>query len=320
MALGYGAYLVEEGSYSLDDVQRTLLVLMNGGISVSSTISMAMPNYGRAIEAARRIFEVLDLRSAIDPLSSKGAKYEPVMGSVRFREVRFAYPLRQDAIVFDGLSLELPAGQMSAIIGPSGSGKSTVVSLILRFYDPLGGEVLLDGVDLRTLNVRWLREQIGVVMQEPTLFQGTIKENIGYGRQGSSEAEIESAARVANAHNFISELPEGYETDVGSGGAQLSGGQRQRVAIARALLREPKVLIFDEATSALDNQNERELQTAIDHLLSGASFTSVVIAHRLSTVRHADKIIVIDGGRLVEEGTHDQLLAFQGYYAEQLSA
>ncbi|EOD40092.1 putative ABC transporter, partial [Emiliania huxleyi CCMP1516] len=198
-----------------------------------------------------------------------------------------------------GYSLEIAAGQVVALCGPSGSGKSTIIGLLQRFYDPQAGTLMLDGVDIRTLNLRWLRQQIGVVGQEPVLFEGTVAENIGYGREGATEGEIEEAAQQANAHGFIiNDLGDGYATQVGLRGGRLSGGQKQRVAIARALVRKPAIMLLDEATSALDNESEKI--AALDEIMSKMKRTTITIAHRLSTIRSADKIAVISGGQVVE--------------------
>lgn len=217
----------------------------------------------------------------------------------------------------NSISVHFPAGKTTAVCGPSGSGKSTLIQLIERFYDPLSGVVMLDGVDIKTLNVRWLRGQLGLVGQEPVLFQGSVAQNISYGKiGGATQEEIEEAAKLANAHGFITEnLQDGYTADVGLQGGRLSGGQKQRVAIARALIKKPAVLLLDEATSALDNQSEAVVQAALDGIMAKQSFTTIVIAHRLSTIRNADKIIVINEGKLAEEGSHDKLLANQGLYS-----
>lgn len=232
-----------------------------------------------------------------------------VRGEVTLDDVFFAYPSAQDHLVCNGLSLHVSAGQTAALCGTSGSGKSTIVQLLERFYDPRAGTVELDGVDIKVLNVRWLRQQLGFVGQEPVLFAGSVAQNIGYGKEDATVEEVEAAARMANAHDFISrDLNDGYDTQVGQQGGKLSGGQKQRVAIARAIIRRPAVLLLDEATSALDNESERVVQAALDELMALKQRTTIVIAHRLSTIRNADKIMVVERGRVVEEGTHQELM------------
>jgi len=208
-------------------------------------------------------------------------------------------------------------------VRPSGSGKSTIINLLQRFYDPREGSVLLDGADLKTLNVRWLRQQLGLVGQEPVLFEGTVAQNIGYGKEGATQAEIEEAAQLANAHTFIlNDLGDGYTTQVGLHGGKLSGGQKQRVAIARALVRKPSIMLLDEATSALDNVSEKVVQAALDELMSKQKRTTITIAHRLSTIRGADKIAVVNAGKVVEQGTHNELLRIgpKGVYFKLVQA
>ena len=212
------------------------------------------------------------------------------------------------------LSLTIEAGQTVALVGPSGCGKSTLVALLERFYDPLAGEVLLDGTPLRELNVRWLRQQLGLVMQEPVLFDGSIGENIAYGKEGATQSEVEASARVANAHDFIFGLPDGYGTPAGqSGHTALSGGQKQRIAIARAILKDPEILLLDEATSALDAESERKVQMALEKLM--VNRTSLVIAHRLATVMNVSRIAVLDSGKLIAQGSHKELLLESELYA-----
>ena len=232
-----------------------------------------------------------------------------VDGVLEVRDVHFAYPTAASHPILKGFALRVERGTVCALCGPSGSGKSTIISLVERFYDPQRGAVLLDGVDITSLNVKWLRAQLGLVSQEPVLFQGTVEANIRYGKEGATQEEVESAARMANAHGFItSDLADGYRTQVGQGGNKLSGGQKQRVAIARALIRKPSVLLLDEATSALDNESEKVVQAALDEIMAHQKRTTLVIAHRLSTIRDADKIAVVAKGRVVEEGSHEQLL------------
>jgi ATP-binding cassette subfamily B protein len=225
---------------------------------------------------------------------------------VRFEDVHFRYPSRPETPVLRGVSLEARSGQRVALVGPSGAGKSTIVSLLLRFYEPEKGRILIDGRDAREYDLHELRSQMAIVPQDATLFGGSIAENIAYGRPGASQAEIEEAARRANAHDFIASFPEGYQTRVGERGVQLSGGQRQRVAIARAILRDPAILLLDEATSSLDSESERLVLQALDRLMRGR--TALVIAHRLSTVRGADRIFVVKEGGVVESGRHAELM------------
>jgi len=257
--------------------------------------------------AARRLFTALDRASLLDPTSAGGESGQVVRGAVEVVDVHFAYPAAPAVKVCCGYSLSIGAGQTVALCGPSGSGKSTLVALLERFYDPQGGAITLDGVDIRTLNLRWLRSQLGLVGQEPVLFEGTVGENIAYGKEGASEEEVREAAGLANAHDFVVRLAGGYETQVGLGGGKLSGGQKQRIAIARAIVRRPAVLLLDEATSALDAESEAAVQEALERAMQGR--TTLVIAHRLSTVRHADCIVLMHGGAAVEAGTHDELIA-----------
>jgi ATP-binding cassette subfamily B (MDR/TAP) protein 1 len=230
-----------------------------------------------------------------------------VQGNIAFRDVHFAYPSRPDVVILNRFSLDFPAGKIVALIGGSGSGKSTVVSLIERFYEPLSGTILLDGHDISGLDCKWLRGQIGLVNQEPALFATSIRENILYGKGDATADDINHAAKLSEAITFINNLPERYETQVGERGIQLSGGQKQRIAISRAILKNPSILLLDEATSALDAESEKSVQEALDRVMVGR--TTVVIAHRLSTIRNADTIAVVDSGRIVETGTHEQLMA-----------
>jgi len=264
-----------------------------------------------ALGAARRIFEILDTRPAIE---DKPDAFElgRVEGRISFEDVSFAYDERVD--VLEHINMEIAPGEVLALVGPSGAGKSTFVSLIPRFYDPDHGRILVDGHDLRDVTQKSLREQIAIVPQDTILFGGTIRENILYGRLDASEDDLIAAARAANAHEFITELPDGYETIVGERGIKLSGGQRQRVAIARAILADPRILLLDEATSSLDSESEGLVQEALERLMQGR--TTIIIAHRLSTVQVADRIAVLDRGRLVELGSHSELLGSDGLYAK----
>ncbi len=266
-------------------------------------------NFMQALAASDRIFEVLDTEEDIKD-APDAMELPKLKGQIKFRNVSFGY--REDLPVLREINLEVNPGEVVALVGPSGAGKTSLVNLIPRFYDPTAGSITVDGYDLRKAKIKSLRSQIGLVPQESMLFGTTIRENIVYGRPDATEEEIITAAKAANAHEFILGLPNGYETMVGERGASLSGGQRQRIAIARALLKNPRILILDEATSALDNESERLVQEALDRLMR--SRTTLVIAHRLSTVQYSDKIVVLDEGAIVETGTHDALLARNGLY------
>lgn len=287
-------------------------LLYSGSIAGSmNTFTNLFSQLQEALGATQRVFELLD--TAPEIVDAPGAPpLPPVNGHIVFNQVRFAY--QEDApIVLHDLTLEIQPGEMLALVGPSGAGKSTISNLIPRFYEIQSGRILIDGYDIRDVQMRSLREQIGIVPQETHLFSGTIRENIRYGRLDAADADIEAAARAANAHDFVVTLPQSYDTLVGERGIKLSGGQRQRIAIARAILKDPKILILDEATSSLDSESERLVQTALEHLMRGR--TSIVIAHRLSTVKRADRIAVIEQGRLVELGRHTDLLMRNGVYA-----
>ena len=261
------------------------------------------------LAAGERIFEILDTPPIIR--EKPGARdVDDIEESLRFREVSFSYPTGDR--VLDHVELFVRAGEVLAIVGPSGGGKSTLVDLIPRFYDPTAGAVEIDGMDLREVKIGSLRRLMGIVTQETILFNDSVRNNIAYGHPEIEEARIVSAARAANAHDFILEFPEGYETRIGDRGVKLSGGQRQRLAIARAILKNPPILIFDEATSSLDMESEQLVQEAIEHLMQGR--TAFVIAHRLSTVQRANRIVVMDAGRIVQEGTHEELVVQEGLY------
>ncbi|WOK95121.1 multidrug resistance protein [Canna indica] len=280
-----------------------------GGLSLGSGLSN-VKYFSEASSAGERIMEVIRRVPKIDSGSTEGEVLESVSGNVEFRRVEFAYPSRPGNYIFRDFNLKVPAGRTVALVGSSGSGKSTVIALLERFYDPLGGEILLDGVDIRKLKLKWLRSQMGLVSQEPALFATSIMENILFGKEDATMEEVVAAAKAANAHNFISQLPQGYNTQVGERGVQMSGGQKQRIAIARAVLRSPKILLLDEATSALDSESERLVQEALD--LASVGRTAIVIAHRLSTVRNADMITVVQDGQVMEIGSHDELISNEG--------
>eukprot|EP00898_Chlorokybus_atmophyticus_P008646 jgi/Chlat1/8783/Chrsp90S09249 len=316
-ALGfwYGGKLFQQGEITFQGALQVLYAIMmtQQGLGWMGTVA---PDIAKADHALENAFTVVDRKPAIDASDPGGAQLDAkiVKGDVELSHVTFTYPSRPDAKVFEDFSLRVRGGETVALVGESGSGKSTVISLVERFYDPQAGRVLFDGVDIRNFNVKWLRSQIGLVSQEPVLFGTSIRANIEYGNPGASFDDIVAAAKAANAHNFIVNLPEAYDTQVGERGIQLSGGQKQRIAIARAVLRNPRLLLLDEATSALDSGSERLVQEALDKLMQNR--TTLVVAHRLSTIRHADRIAVVREGKVIEIGTHEELLKIpDGAYA-----
>ena len=307
--LWYGGRLLFEGQMSFGELTSFLLYTFTVAFAVGG-LSGLYSDFAKAVGASRRVFELMDREPAV--ASSGSAVLETVRGEVRLEDVHFAYPTRPDSPVLQGLDLRLDPGEVVALVGPSGGGKSTVAALLSRFYDPQRGGLHLDGEPFEDLDPDWLRQQVGVVSQEPILFATSVTDNIRYGRLDATPAEVEEAARAANAHEFVSAFAEGYDTPVGERGVRLSGGQKQRIAIARALLKDPRVLVLDEATSALDAESEHLVQEALDRLMKGR--TTLVIAHRLSTVKGADRVVVLDQGRVAQAGTHDDLVATDGLY------
>lgn len=290
-----------------------LIAFLIYGLTVAGSFAGVIGVYSQlqeALGATKRVFEILDTQPDVQD-APHAHKLEPVQGTIALRNLSFAYEAEQ--VVLRDINLEIAAGEVIALVGPSGAGKSTLFNLIPRFYDPDSGAILVDGCDIRQVTQASLREQIGIVPQETLLFGGSIRENILYGKLAASETELVAAARSANAHDFISQLPRGYDTVVGERGIKLSGGQRQRVAIARALLKDPAILLLDEATSSLDSESEQLVQEALGRLMRNR--TTLIIAHRLSTVRVANRIAVLDAGRIIELGTHADLLAARGLYA-----
>jgi ATP-binding cassette subfamily B protein len=279
-----------------------------------ATLSEVWGELQRAAGAAERLLELAAADSALadDPRRKAGSG-----ARMAFEAVTFHYPSRPTAPALVDFSLDIPAGRSLALVGPSGAGKSTVFELLQRFYDPGAGRITLDGIDLRDLSLAELREQLALVPQQPVLFSADVRYNIAYGRPGATDAEIETAARRAHAHEFIERLPQGYGTELGDRGVRLSGGQRQRIALARAILKDPKILLLDEATSALDAESEHQVQLALAEVMAGR--TTVIIAHRLATIRHVDRIAVMENGRLVATGSHSELLAENPLYARLAS-
>ncbi|KAL5182711.1 ABC transporter B family member 11 [Glycine soja] len=308
-----GARLVENGKTSISDVFRVFFTLTMAAIAISQSGFMA-PGASKAKSSVTSIFAILDQKSRIDPSDECGMTLQEVKGEIEFHHVTFKYPTRPNVLLFRDLSLTIHAGETVALAGESGSGKSTVISLLQRFYEPDSGQITLDGTEIQKLQLKWFRQQMGLVSQEPVLFNDTIRTNIAYGKGGdATEAEIIAAAELANAHTFISSLQQGYDTIVGERGIQLSGGQKQRVAIARAIVKNPKILLLDEATSALDVESERVVQDALDQVM--VDRTTIVVAHRLSTIKDADSIAVVQNGVIAEQGKHDTLLNKGGIYA-----
>ena len=310
--LWFGSRDVLSGAMTPGTLGQFLLYVVFAAGALGA-LSEVWGELSQASGAAERLMEILAEKPAIEAPANPAPLPQPAIGSVNFDDVYFNYPSRPDAPALKGLEFKIQPGETVAIVGPSGAGKSTVFSLLLRYYDPVSGSVRVDGLDLREVDPSDLRSRIAIVPQDTTIFAATARENIGFGRPGATNAEIEAAAKAALAHDFIKAFDDGYDTQVGERGITLSGGQRQRMAIARAILRDAPILLLDEATSALDAESEMLVQRALDHLMQGR--TTLVIAHRLATVLKADRILVMENGRIVEEGTHQTLVKKNGIYA-----
>uniref|UniRef100_A0A8C4I6J3 ATP-binding cassette, sub-family B (MDR/TAP), member 4 n=1 Tax=Dicentrarchus labrax TaxID=13489 RepID=A0A8C4I6J3_DICLA len=312
LAFWYGSTLVLSREYTVGTLLTVFFVVLIGAFTVGQT-SPNIQTFASARGAAHKVYSIIDHKPSIDSFSEAGFKPDSISGDIEFKDIHFNYPARPDVKILNNLCLSVKSGQTIALVGSSGCGKSTTIQLLQRFYDPLEGSVFIDRHDIRSLNIRYLREMIGVVSQEPILFATTIAENIRYGRPDVTQKEIEQATKEANAYDFIMNLPDQkFETLVGDRGTQMSGGQKQRIAIARALVRNPKILLLDEATSALDAESETIVQAALDKVRQGR--TTIIVAHRLSTIRNADLIAGIQNGQVVELGTHSELMEKEGVY------
>ena len=306
MVIWYGSTLVAAGEISVGDLTTYILYSMFVAGSMGSFPEL-YANIQRALGSSERVLELMDQQQESIPLDAPSQANQPkFLGNITFQEVNFHYPSRPDHPILHHISFSVPAGQKLAIVGPSGSGKTTLASLLLQFYQPQSGQILIDGRPATEYALHTYRNQVAIVPQDVLLFGGTVLENIAYGKLTATQDEIEDAAKRAQAHDFIMALPEGYQTLVGERGVKLSGGQRQRIAIARALLKDPAILLLDEATSSLDSESERLVQEALDELLKNR--TAIIIAHRLSTIRDADQIMVLEKGRIQAMGTHSQLM------------
>uniref|UniRef100_A0A0E0JMT7 MDR-like ABC transporter n=1 Tax=Oryza punctata TaxID=4537 RepID=A0A0E0JMT7_ORYPU len=304
LAFWYGAKLIISKGYTGGQVINVVFAILTGSMAIGNA-SPSISAIAEGRSAAHRLFEIIDREPKIDISGTSGIILEDIKGDVELKDVCFSYPARPEQRILDGLCLQVPNGTTMAIVGQSGSGKSTVISLVERFYDPQVGEVLIDGINIKTLKLHWIRGKMSLVSQEPLLFMTSIKDNITYGKEDATNEEIKRAAELANATNFIDKLPNAYDTMVGQHGGQLSGGQKQRIAIARAILKNPKVLLLDEATSALDVESERVVQEALNRVMIGR--TTLIVAHRLSTIRNTDCIAVVHQGKIVDQGSHDEL-------------
>jgi ATP-binding cassette subfamily B protein len=306
--LGYGAHLVLTDRMTAGALTAFLLYTLMVSFALG-VLSGLWTDFMKATGAAERVFHLLDRAPLVD--TADGLK-PTLSGEITFEDVRFAYPTRPEINALDGASFTIERGAKVAFVGPSGAGKSTVAALLLRFYDPQTGVVRIDGHDVRSLDPNSLREQIGVVAQEPVLFSGSVRQNVLYARPDASDDDVERALKGAYAWDFVMSFPDGVDTIIGERGVRLSGGQKQRIAIARAILKDPVILILDEATSALDVESEALVQVALEKLMEGR--TTLIIAHRLSTVASADRVVVLDRGMVVEQGKHTELLQHEGLY------
>jgi ATP-binding cassette subfamily B (MDR/TAP) protein 9 len=314
VVLYFGGKMVVKGTLTQGALGSFIIYTVSIAIA-SASVTAVLGEIINSLAACERVFEIMDYDPKIK--YKNGERYQNFQGELAMREVDFHYPTKTDVHVLKKFNLTITPGEVIALVGSSGSGKSTIVSIIQRFYDVANGQFTIDGHDIKQLDLQWVHQNIGYVAQEPTLFSGTIEENIAYGVDKYEKEDLDRAAKLANAYDFIynpTMFPQGYETVVGERGVKLSGGQKQRIAIARALIKRPKILIFDEATSALDAESEAQVQAAIDGIIQQTNTTVIIIAHRLSTIINCKRIIVLHEGQIAEEGTHQSLLATQGIY------
>jgi len=314
LLLWYIAVSVKNGRTGLVTALKEYMVFTFATFALVEPFGLA-PYVLKRRKSLVSVFEIIDREPKIDADDAEGLKPPNVYGRIELRNVDFYYPTRPKVMVLRGFSLQVSGGQTVALVGASGSGKSTILSLIERFYDPVAGQALLDGRDLKSYNLRWLRSHMGLVQQEPVIFSTTIRENIIYARHNATEAEIKEAARIANAHQFISSLPHGYDTHVGMRGVDLTPGQKQRIAIARVVLKNAPILLLDEASSAIESESNRVVQESLDTLIMGNK-TTILVAHRAVTIRNVDNIVILNGGKIVEQGTHDALMQKNGFYVQ----
>ncbi|MFP4498346.1 MAG: ABC transporter ATP-binding protein [Vulcanimicrobiota bacterium] len=312
--IGFGSYQVATGRLTTGELVAFIAYMLIATTPINRS-SNTYADFRKAMVSAARVFELLDIEEKLED-APDAVELEEIKGLIEFRDVKFSYD--ENNPVINGISFHARPGEMIAIVGPNGAGKTTLVNLIPRFYDLTSGSITVDGTGLKEIKIASLRSHIGMVLQETILFSGTIRENIAYARPEVPLEQVEKAARIANAHDFVTELPDGYDTLVGERGVGLSGGQKQRISIARTILRNPRILIMDEATSALDQKSEAQLQEALEHLMEGR--TTFVIAHRLATIQKADRILVLDRGRIAEIGAHDELIRRDGVYKKLYEA
>lgn len=314
ITLWYASVLIKQGDDNFGDIITSFMVVIVTSFAIGEASALTS-EIMKGSEALESVFTILERKTLINTSDVTSKVLNDIEGCIEFKDVSFYYPTRPKLSVVNNLNIKISSGKCLAVVGQSGSGKSTLISLVMRFYDPTFGSVLVDGLNIKSLNLKSLRERIGLVQQEPALFSTTIYENIRYGKEDATEVEILQAAKVANAHEFISGMPEGYYTQVGGRGCMLSGGQKQRVAIARAILRDPSILLLDEATSALDTTSEKLVQEALHKVMQGR--TTILVAHRLSTIRSADSIAVLQQGKVIEIGSHEELLSIpQSIYGQ----